>query len=236
MKQLTILLISFISLTINAQKVIEKTINYNDQRIEMDVKFASNIEVKTWNKSTIYFKASIEADDDQFLDLYELDVDESSTWITITSDAGPVFKASRKDCLKNNRDKKDNCYNNGDKFKFNYVLYVPKNATFKVSSINGNLKSENIEGEFAADLINGDIEIITYSGNLDLKTINGAIDLKMINANLVAETIHGDIFADEKLNFTSRNRHVGQKIFGKTGSGNNNLQLNTINGNMYLRL
>ena len=58
----------------------------------------------------------------------------------------------------------------------------------------------------------------------------------MINADLVAETIHGDIYADEKLKFTSTNRHVGQKIAGRMGKGSNRLRLNTINGNMYLRL
>ena len=57
----------------------------------------------------------------------------------------------------------------------------------------------------------------------------------MVNANLVADTIHGDIYADEKLNFTSTNRHVGQKISGLIGNGKNKLRLNTINGNMYLR-
>ncbi|MEO1013488.1 MAG: hypothetical protein AAFX53_19505, partial [Bacteroidota bacterium] len=93
-----------------------------------------------------------------------------------------------------------------------------------------------IEGDFRADLINGDIDIAEYAGNLNLKTINGEIDLKMINAHLVAETIHGDIYADEKLKFKSSDRHVGQKISGKTAEGKNSLYLNTINGNMYLRL
>ena len=236
MKQLLLVLLGLISLTLNAQKVFEKTINYDNERIDLDVKFASNIEVKTWNKSTVYFKAEIQADDDKFLDEYKLEVDETSSWIRIESDAAPVFKAARKDCIKNSAGNKKNCYNTGDMFEFNYVLYVPKNARLKVSSINGDLKSDKIEGQFTADLINGDIEIASYSGNLDLQTINGAIDLKMINANLVAETIHGDIFADEKLDFDSTNRHVGQKIFGKTGNGNNSLKLNTINGNMYLRL
>ena len=105
-----------------------------------------------------------------------------------------------------------------------------------MSSINGNLKSELIEGEFTADLINGDIDIAKYTGDLVLKTINGEIDLKMINADLVAETIHGNIYADEKLKFISTNRHVGQKIKGSTADGKNSLRLNTINGNMYLRL
>ena len=236
MKKLTVaFILGFIGLTMQGQKVIEKNIDYNNRSINLDVKFASNIEVKTWDKSTVYFKAIIHAEDEKFIDLYELDVDDSSSWISITSNAAPVFDAMRKDYVKNNPGKKNYYFNTGDKYKFNYVLYVTKNAKFKVKSINGDLTSDAIDGEFTADLINGDIKIASYSGNLDLKTINGAIDLKIVNVDLVADTIHGDIYADDRLNFKSTNRHVGQKISGSIGNGHNKLRLNTINGNMYLR-
>lgn len=236
MKNLIVIVLGLISLTGNAQKIIEKNIDYNNQTINLEVKFAHQIEVKTWDKPTIYFKANIYTEDEKFQDLYKVDINEGTNTINIISHAEPIFKAYREDCLKNNPERKRYCYNTGDLTEFNYTLYVPKNAKFKVSSINGSLKSENIVGNLTADLINGNIEIAKYSGNLDLSTINGEIDLKMINANLVAETIHGDIYADEKLKFVSANRHVGQKISGRTAEGKNILRLNTINGNMYLRL
>lgn len=231
-----IILIGFISLSTNAQKIIEKTFDYKNQYINLDVKFASNIEVKTWDKSQVYFKAHIYTEDAQFQDFYKLNIKEETTKISIISEAEAVFKAYRKDCLQKNPDKKRNCYNTGDLTEFNYVLYVPKNTEFKISSINGDLKSEILEGDFTADLINGDIDIKKYAGKLDLSTINGEIDLRMQNTKLVAETIHGDIYADEKLKFNHTNRHVGQKISGQVADGENSLQLNTINGNMYLRL
>jgi len=236
MKKLNILVaFLLIANTTFAQKIIEKNIEYSNQYISIDVKFANKIEVKTWNKSTVYFKASVYTEDDQFQDLYTLDIDKSANNIYIVSEAEPVFKAYRKDCLKKNPNRKRNCYNTGDLTEFNYTIYIPKNAQFKVSSINGDLTSEIIEGDFEADLINGDIDIAKYSGNLDLSSINGEIDLKMVNANLVAETIHGDIYADEKLKFTSKDRHVGQKIYGTIDNATNRLRLKTINGNMYLR-
>jgi len=237
MKKLTsILLLGLISLTTNAQKIIEKNIDYNNQFIDVEVKFASLIEVKTWDKNTVYLKASIYTDDPKFQDLHKIKFNENSSLISIESKAEPVFEAYRKDCIKNNPNRKRYCYNTGDLTEFNYTLYVPKNARFKISSINGDLKSEVIEGEFEADLINGDIEIAKYSGELDLSTINGEIDLKMSNVKMVAETIHGDIYADEKLKFNATDRHVGQKISGSLGNASNRLKLNTINGNMYLRL
>lgn len=238
MKNILILALILVFGLTHAQKIIEKTIDYSNQYIELDVKFASEIEVKTWGKSTIYFKADIYTKSGDYLDLYELAINKNSSSITIESNAEPILKKSWEDFRKNNPGKKRKYYYTDDdpEYKFTYVLYVPKNARFKVSSINGHLKSEVIEGDFTADLINGDIDISKYSGDLNLKTINGEIDIKMINADLVAETIHGDIYADEKLKFTSKDRHVGQTISGRTNSGKNRLRLNTINGNMYLRL
>ncbi|MFK7811928.1 MAG: hypothetical protein AB8B59_05500 [Maribacter sp.] len=232
----SILLLGLISLSTNAQKIIEKNIDYKNQFIDVEVKFASLIEVKTWDKSTVYFKADITTEDGKFQDKYEVVIEEGPNTISIASKGEPVFKAFHDEWNNNNPGKKKRYYNTGDIYEFNYVVYIPKNARFKISSINGDLKSEVIEGEFEADLINGDIDIAKYSGELDLSTINGEIDLRMMNANLVAETIHGDIYADEKLKFNSSDRHVGQKISGSLGNASNRLKLNTINGNMYLRL
>ncbi len=219
-----------------AQKVIEKNIAYKNQSIYLDVKFASEIEVKTWDKSTLYFKADIYTKEGKYLDLYKVDINEGNSSIEIASDTETILKRFWEDRKKMSPNKKKYYYNSEEWFEFKYVLYVPKNTRFKVSSINGDLISELIEGDFTADLINGDIDIKKYAGQLDLKTINGEIDIKMIDADLVAETIHGDIFADEKLKFTSSDRYVGQKIAGRTANGKNRLRLNTINGNMYLRL
>jgi len=231
------LLLGLISLTVNAQKIIEKNIEYKNQTIDLDVKFAYQIEVKTWDKSSIYVKADLSTTEGKYLDSYELNIDEGDSRINISEEAEPVFKKFQEEWNKNNPNKKKRYYNSGCyDYEFNYTLYVPKNVRLKVSSINGSLSSEVIEGEFTVELINGDIDIKEYAGNLDLSTINGEIDLKMINADLVAETIHGDIYADEKLKFNAADRHVGQKISGRIASGKNILRLNTINGNMYLRL
>lgn len=224
------------TLALSAQKMIEKNINYSGQFIDLDVKFASDIEVKTWDKSTVYFKADITTKNGKFIDLYDLDIDESSSSITIAEEAIPVFKAFQEEWDKNHPGSKNRGFMEDDTYEFNYVLYVPKNARFKVSSINGNLRAEIIEGNFTADLINGDIDIKKYDGDMDLQTINGEIDLVMKNSRMVAETIHGNIYADEKLNLKVTDRYVGQKVEGSFDKATHRLKLNTINGNMYLRL
>ncbi|MEW2920872.1 hypothetical protein AB1A65_05335 [Muricauda sp. ANG21] len=234
-----IIIVAFMGLSVlslSAQKIIEKNINYGGQFIDLDVKFASDIEVKTWDKSTVYFKADITTEEGKYLDLYKLKVDEGSSTISIVSDAKALFEAFHDEWNNSNPDKKKRYYFNGTTYEFNYVLYVPKNARFKVSSINGNLSAELIEGDFTADLINGDINIKKYSGDMDLKTINGEIDLTMTNTKMVAETLNGNIYADENLKLQVTDRHVGQKVEGSFDNAMHRLKLNTINGNMYLRL
>ncbi|MEM6542017.1 MAG: hypothetical protein AAF634_12700, partial [Bacteroidota bacterium] len=78
---------------VNAQKVIEKNIPHKDQYVELDVPFASEIDIKTWDKKEVYFKANIDTEYPQYLDLYELEVKENSTSITIASKTKAIFKA-----------------------------------------------------------------------------------------------------------------------------------------------
>ena len=234
-KYILITLLAFVSSITNAQKVIEKNLDYNNQYIDVDLKFASDIKVATWDKNQVYFKAKISTKDGKFQDSYSVKVKESSSQISIISEPEAVFKKFQDEWNTNNPNKKKRYYNTGEWYDFSYTLYVPKQAKFKVSSINGDLSSDSIEGEFTADLINGNISIKNYAGTLNLTTINGEIDLRMDNATITAETIHGDIYADEKLKFSFKDRHVGQEISGTVAEGKNTLKLNTINGNMYLR-
>nr|WP_297913752.1 hypothetical protein [uncultured Allomuricauda sp.] len=233
MKTNTLILAMFlVALTVKGQRIIEKNINYSGQSITLEVKFASEIEVKTWEKSTVYFKADIQTDEGKYLDMYSLYIDQSDGFIGIASATKTIFDAFQEERKKGG---KRYCCTN-DMYEFNYVLYVPRNASFTVSSINGSLRAEIIEGNFTADLINGDIAIKKYQGNLDLKTINGEIDLSVGRSNIMAETVHGEIYADKNLNLQVKDRHVGQKVMGTFGNASNTLRLNTINGNMYLRL
>lgn len=235
MKKLPLFLVMCLTVAAGfGQKTIEKNFEHNGRYVELKVPFASQIEVKTWEKSTVYFKANLQTKDGKYLELYKLDIMEGNGSLTIASETEDIFEAFYDEWNKNNDKKR--YYHTGDKYTFNYTLFVPKGSQFKVTSINGDMTSERIEGDFDAELINGDIEIGQYSGNLDLSTINGAIDLKVSNVDFVAETIHGDIYADDKLKVKSYDRHVGQKVESLASNYNTRLKLNTINGNMYLRL
>ena len=241
------LLFAIVCLNVNAQRVIEKNIDYKDQMINIEVPFASEIELKTWNKPTIYVKANLITEEGKYLDLYEIDIDKSSNNINIVSKAEEVFKKFQEEDKMNNSknviedsDGTVITYNNviineGTEYDFDYVIYIPEGARFQLSSINGNLEAEVIRGDFTADLINGKINIKEYSGDMQLNTINGEIEIELGESTWMAETIHGNIYADEDISFTSEERFVGQQLHSEKKNGGSKLHLSTINGNMYLR-
>ena len=228
-------LLCLFSLVISAQKIIEKKLPYSGQFVELDVKFAQEIEVKTWEKNSVYIKATIELAETQFMDKYDLSFDTTATQIVIEEKAKDVFKALHEYARKYGDNRNRYWINSAELCSLSYVLYVPKNAQFKVYSINGHMKAENIEGKFTADLINGDIDIKKYSGDLDLTTVNGEIDVRISNSSFTAQTVHGDIYADEQLDLIAYDRNVGQKVKSNGSGFKNQLSLHTVNGNMYLR-
>lgn len=227
------LIVGLMGLSLNAQKVIEKNLDHKGQAIEVDVKFASDIQVLTWDRPTVYFKAEITTKDGKFLDLYQLNVEQNDKTIKIAPEVNELFKAIHME--REGKDSDRGVHLMDGDYEFHYVLQVPKNSKFKIGSINGNLKAELIEGDFTAELINGDIEIEEYSGDMDLRTINGEIDLVMRDTKLEAETIHGSIYVDDTLELKVIDRIVGQKVEGSFDRATHRLKLNTINGNLYLR-
>ncbi|UJH89839.1 hypothetical protein LZ575_12600 [Antarcticibacterium sp. 1MA-6-2] len=162
MKNLAVLFIlSFISFSTQAQRIIEKNINYKNQEINIEVPFASEIELKTWDKNTVYVKADLTMSEGKYLDLYELNIEESNDRIEVISNAEPLFKEWQKDYRRNypgkaedsdKKPKNNNVTYSGDQiiitdemeYTFNYVIYIPEGAEVKISSINGNLYSEVI--------------------------------------------------------------------------------------------
>lgn len=228
-----LLLLGLASLNANAQRIIEKNLKYDSQEIIVELKFASNIEVNTWDKPTIYLKAEIDTEESKFLDLFDLKVEKDESKIKIRSETNTIFDAFYKVRKMNRSTEK-----NGDALEFyheyNYELFIPKNAKLKIRSIDGNLKSDFFDGELSVDIINGDIKIIKFNGDLDLKSVNGELDVIAHNSNIIARTFEGNIYADPKMELSLREKISGREVRRFVKKFDNSLFLNTLYGNIYL--
>ncbi len=223
-----------IAFQLNAQKVIEKEINASADRIKIEFKFAEDINVKTWDKNTVYLKAEVSVNDGEYDDYFDLKIDNSSSVLDIESSYGDLFDKWKKEKGSNRKKNWGPC-NNMD-IDANYTLYLPKNSKLRVKSISGNVASENYQGDLEIDIISGNIDIKKYDGELTLKTISGDIDINIAQSKLLAETISGLIYSEKEMEFDrGKNRMVGSKVTGTFGDVKSNLHLKTISGDIFLR-
>jgi len=213
-------------------KTIEKQLDFSGQAIDLDVAFAKEIMVETWSKNEVYLKAEIAMEKESYIALYQLDIAQNSSEITIKEDTEALFKAL-KDEWKAKSDKK--YYGGNMAYEFKYTLKVPANTKLTISSINGSLTADELVGKINAQLINGDITVEKYQGTLSLSTINGAIELSIGQSQFTAETINGNIYADKDINMVVADTYVGQQIRSESANNPNKLKLNTVNGDMYLK-
>ncbi len=230
MKNLIIAVIAFATLTLQAQKKIQKEINYKDQSVEMEFAFASGIEIKSWDKPTIRIEAIAETNDEKYTDMFELKLQKDASKIKVSSNSGDIFKAYQKE-----KEGLAMLYDKSLDHEFKYILFLPKNVRLDISSITGSIASEFVQGNITAELISGDIDIKEYKGDLKLKTISGEINLNYMDSSLIAKTITGDIHTNNSQKLIRKNKLVGEEVSIQLGYTQNSLTLHTISGDIYLK-
>jgi len=201
-----------------AQKVIEKHLNYAANGfVSMNFQISDSIRIITWNKSEVYIKSSINVNDNQNNDDYNMVFDETGGTINIQGKLETEKMRRRKDSSKNCCC----CYCNYDS-KIVHEVYIPENAGFSVETINGNII---ITGKTA------EIRAHTISGYIDLAI---APDRK---ADLKMHTISGTMYTNVELKTASQSlRHVGGgSVSVDLNGGGKRIDLETISGNIFFR-
>jgi len=226
-----ILFLSFLSTGLFAQKITEKNIALkNNKNVFVNLKFADDIELKTWDKQEVYLKSTVNINDGKFDDYFELNIEDKVNTLVIKSGYGSLFKDHGWKSKKKNDD-----YSNNINIDAKYILYVPKNVALEIKSISGDANIKEYEGVLITDLVSGDITVEKYLGDLKLKTVSGDIDIKIDNASLTAKTVTGDIYSDENMVLNAEDKLVGQKVQGSFKNGTYKLNLSSVSGNIYLR-
>lgn len=231
MKKVLLILIAFASFNMQAQKNIEKETPFKNQIINVDLDFASSIEIITWDEPTIQVKAVIKTQDPKYTDLFDIEFKETNQALSITSNSKDVFKAYQED-----RELPDIgvIYSQGLDHEFNYQLMVPKDVKLNISSITGDISSDYVNGEITVDLVSGNIQIREFDGNLNLDTVNGRIELPGNDSSLVAKTVIGKIQTTGELAIVRKEKFIGQEISLKNENSQNTMRLNTVNGTIVI--
>ncbi|HEY4109451.1 hypothetical protein [Puia sp.] len=226
MKNCILIALLFIGLVpTQAQKIVEKHLTFAPNGfVAMNFQISDSIRIITWKKNEVYVKSSIDVNDNQNNDDYNMVFDETGGTVNIQGKLETDKIRRRQDSAdKNNKNKNNNCccccnYNS----TIIHEVYLPENADFSVETINGNIV---ITGNTA------EIKAHTISGYIDLAI---APDRK---AGVKMHTISGTMYSNIELNSASRGvRHVGGgSVTADLNGGGKSIDLQTISGNIFFR-
>ncbi|HEY4064735.1 MAG TPA: hypothetical protein VGM30_22685 [Puia sp.] len=228
MKNILFLLGCIAMLPVTAQKIIEKHIPLNQHTlVSMNFQISDSIRIITWNKSEVYIKSSINVNNNQYNDNYQMSFDEADERIRIN---GKLEFEKGKGCNggvynSNNGDSSSRCCCCSCTSTIIHEVYVPENVDIAVETINGNIVlSGNIAG-------------------IKARTISGYIDLAVSpqrKADLKLHTITGTMYSDIDLPLPREGGSM-RRVGGSTvstqinGDGGKPISLQTISGDIFVR-
>jgi len=195
-----------------SQKVITKTLDVKDKKVEMKFDFADDIHVEAWDKNTIELEVKVNIDDNKYNDYYFLNVNDHSGNVDL------IEKVDF-DGIKKLRGKKDCC---NWETKIGYKLKVPANL------------------EFSLKTISGKIELVGSKGKMSINSISGFIDYAIpaaLKAHINLSTVTGDVYSDVKFDKSPSKEisWVGTKRDLSLNGGTLPVELKTVSGDIYLR-
>lgn len=215
MKNLSLLtLLIFATFMVAAQKVVvdRQTVN-GQQTLKLDFPFADEIIIETWDKSEVLVEATVNINDNEDNDLFEIKSDKTERRIYMEMDERVWDDRSKKKSKKN-------CWNSEISIK----VFLPRTL------------------EIDAETISGDYELAYYGKPFYFKTISGDLDLSVdpdANLDFMMKTVTGEIYTDLDLSYPKGKdglrQIVGMDVEGRLNEGGAMLELETVSGNVFLR-
>lgn len=207
MKTLAMFIAAWLSLAANAQKITEKNISFSGKEsIVLDIQIADSINIRTWEKNEVYFKATVNINENKDNDAYLISAGGSGNTIKIEANFSKDYFNGR-----------NNCCNETD---IRWQVFIPEKAPFSVETINGNI---TITGRTAQ------MAVKTISGFIDLA------EPAAISADLEMSTIAGSVFTNHTLTLSNRSTGFPSKIREELNSGGSPIKLETISGDIFFR-
>lgn len=207
-----------------SQKITEKTVNMpKHNKVVFDVDFADQIIIKTWEKSEVIVKATVNINDNTDNDKFHLELEETGQSAVFTGKVDDLEKLSSEQSTNIQGvivRGEDRCVH----LEIDYEIFLPENAQIYLETISGN------------------VELIGCEGPVKIKAISGFIDISVdpsIKANFELNTVTGEIYSD--LNLNIENPHAEMQIFrggdieAKLNGGGKLFELKTISGDIFLR-
>lgn len=203
-----------------------------------------SIVLEAWDRNEVKLEAVKTAHTKDDLASVEIKVDSRPDSLSVEADYGQ---------WKWGQNKKDQTTSVSIEFK----LSVPRNANLseietvngsvtvsnfanstKISAVNGNVIATNLRGSAVLSTVNGevnaDFDLIELASRVNLSTVNGKVNLSLpsdCNATVKADSLNGNITNGFGLP-VRKGEYIGRDLFGKIGTGEAQVRLNTVNGEL----
>jgi DUF4097 and DUF4098 domain-containing protein YvlB len=208
-----------------------------------------SITIDTWERNEVKLEAVKTADDKSKLSEVEIQIDAQKDYLKVETNY---------DSWKS--DGGNRGWKNYGRLSVEYHLTVPKNAVLdeietvngsvnitnsnnltKASTVNGEVIANNLRGTANLSTVNGTVEAnfdqLQSSSKITLETVNGKVNLTIpsdADATIKADTVNGSIVNDFGLP-VRKGQYVGKDLYGKIGSGEVQIRLNSVNGGLNIK-
>jgi DUF4097 and DUF4098 domain-containing protein YvlB len=239
----TILSLSTItSVYAEVKESIEKSFTVSAQATLRLANVNGGVEIKGWDKSEIKITAMITAKNQEDRERINIEFSERSSDVSVETQYTKQSSWGR----------------NSNSGKVDYTVMVPFGAALtNIELVNGSLVIEQVQGEIKANTVNGSINVQDSADNLELNSVNGSIkasyqridknidniELTTVNGSIKlympsdlsavinAETMHGSIATEFGLS-SDKKMFSGRRLSGTVGSGDINVNLESVNGSI----
>ncbi|WP_080056782.1 DUF4097 family beta strand repeat-containing protein [Spirosoma aerolatum] len=256
MKTLLVLSASLLLCLSNAQAQEYKTklTNAKDRKVTLEID-AGDIKIEGYNGDEVVIQANsgYEAPPERakgLKPLYYTAVDNTGLGLAVTPESGglKIEKATRKSIKYTIKlPRKVGILYQQTNWQKADVTISNMDGDLEIKTNNGSMDLKNVTGPVVANTTNGEINIVF--ANIDqekptaISTINGEIDITLpasTKANMKLQTIHGEMYTDFDLGIKNAKDGLARvggshSINGTTNGGGVDIQLKTINSNIYIR-
>ena len=206
-----------------AQRVEEKTIDWHaGQEVQLDLKYAHQIQIKTWDKPEVSLRVSVTINDNTLNEAWSMTTDTSDGQIQVTTDLDQADGHFRGDC------EGSNYHSDGTSFCsfIVYDIYLPEAALLRVETLAGDITIEGTAAPVYAKSLSGFVDAdwpVQQGADVTMKSITGEVYTNL------------DLAIDESDRERNRRGLVGWEIEATVAGGGKKVELESISNDVYFR-
>lgn len=206
-----------------AQRLEEQSIPWKSgQEIMLNLKYAQDIQIKTWDKPEVALRVSISINNDELNDSWNSTTTTTDSRIQVLSDIDFPDGNYCGDCSGRNY----STNNRSVCSQIEYSIFVPSSAALRVETLSGNMTIKGVTSPLYAKSLSGfvDVDWLARQGaTISMKSTTGEVYTNL------------DLLIDESSSEKNRRSPVGWEIEATVAGGGNKVELESISNDVYFR-